>query len=209
MNKDIRPDKTSPAYLKKTKSGGLFVGFLYVLLFMSILGLGIWQSFESSYTDAKIKTNEDRLAIIEEQMNIADEFNNDSLTDISSSIQFLDKEVRKLWDLSNKRNKVNISKLLVSTAEIEASITQINESLDKYKTDLSTNTKKIKKLEPSLSNINDIQLTLKTIETQLILVDDSVQALNNYKKQLNQSILEIQTEISALQQQEQLEEPLN
>ena len=209
MNKDIRPDKTSPAYLKKTKSGGLFVGFLYVLLFMSILGLGIWQSFESSYTDAKIKTNEDRLAIIEEQMNIADEVNNDSLTDISSSIQFLDKEVRKLWDLSNKRNKVNISKLLASTAEIEASITQINESLDKYKTDLSSNTKKINKLESSLSNINDIQLTLKTIETQLILVDDSVQALNNYKKQLNQSILEIQTEISALQQQEQLEEPLN
>ena len=209
MNKDIRPDKTSPAYLKKTKSGGLFVGFLYVLLFMSILGLGIWQSYESSYTDAKIKTNEDRLAIIEEQMNIADEVNNDSLTDISSSIQFLDKEVRKLWDLSNKRNKVNISKLLASTAEIEASITQINESLDKYKTDLSSNTKKINKLEPSLININDIQLTLKTIETQLILVDDSVQALNNYKKQLNQSILEIQTEISALQQLEKIEEPLN
>ena len=75
--------------------------------------------------------------------------------------------------------------------------------------DLSSNTKKINELEPSLSNIDDIQLTLKTIETQLILVDDSVQALNNYKKQLNQSILEIQTEISALQQQEQLEEPLN
>ena len=209
MNKDIRPDKTSPAYLKKTKSGGLFVGFLYVLLFMSILGLGIWQNFESSYTDSKIKTNEDRLAIIEEQMNIADEVNNDSLTDISSSIQFLDKEVRKLWDLSNKRNKVNISKLLASTAEIEASITQINESLDRYKTDLSSNTKKINKLEPSLSNINDIQLTLKNIETQLILVDDSVQALNNYKKQLNQSILEIQTEISTLQQLEKIEESIN
>jgi chromosome segregation ATPase len=209
MNKDIRPDKTSPAYLKKTKPGGLFVGFLYVLLFMSILGLGIWQSFESSYTKAKIKTNEDRLAIIEEQMNIADEVNNDSLTDISSSIQFLDKEVRKLWDLSNKRNKVNISKLLASTAEIETSITQINKSLDKYRIDLSSNTKKINELQPSLSNIDDIQLTLKTIETQLILVDDSVQALNNYKKQLNQSILEIQTEISALQQPEKLEEPLN
>ena len=208
MNKDIRPDKTSPAYLKKTKSGGLFVGFLYVLLFMSILGLGIWQSFESSYTETKIKTNEDRLAIIEEQMNIADEVNNDSLTDISSSIQFLDKEVRKLWDLSNKRNKVNISKLLASTAEIEASITKINESLDVYKISLSSNTKKIQDLELSLDDIEDMRLTLKTIETQLILVDDSVQALNNYKKQLNQSILEIQTELSALQQTK-VEEFLN
>ena len=209
MNKDMRPDKTSPAYLKKTKSGGLLVGFLYVLLFMSILGLGIWQSIESSYTETKIKTNEDRLAIIEEQMNIADEVNNDSLTDISSSIQFLDKEVRKLWDLSNKRNKVNISKLLASTAEIEASITQINEMLDKYKIDLSTNTKKINEFLPSINEIGDIQMTLKTIETQLILVDDSVQALNNYKKQLNQSILEIQTEISILQQLEQNIEPTN
>ena len=209
MNKDIRPDKTSPAYLKKTKSGGLFAGFLYVLLFMSILGLGIWQSFESTYTEAKIKTNEDRLAIIEEQMNIADEVNNDSLTDISSSIQFLDKEVRKLWDLSNKRNKVNISKLLASTTKIETSIAQINESLDRYKIDLAANTKKINELQPSLSNIDDIKLTLKTIETQLILVDDSVQALNNYKRQLNQSILEIQTEISAMQQLEKIEEPLN
>ena len=39
------------------------------------------------------------------------------------------------------------------------------------------------------------------IETQLILIDDSVQALNNYKKQLNQSISEIQTEISLMNQE--------
>ena len=209
MNKDIRPDKPSPAYLKKTKSGGLLVGFLYVLLFMSILGLGIWQSFESSYTESKIKTNEDRLAIIEEQMNIADEINNDSMSDISSSIQFLDKEVRKLWDLSNKRNKVNISKLLASTSELEAAISGINESLDRYRSDLSINSKMINDLEPSIKEIDDIQLALKSIETQLILVDDSVQALNNYKRQLNQSILEIQTELSTLKQLDEIAEPLN
>ena len=205
MNKDIRPDKASPAYLKKTKSGGLFVGFLYVLLFMSILSLGIWQSFESNYTKSKIKTNEDRLALIEEQMNIADEVNNDSLTDISSSIQFLDKEVRKLWDLSNKRNKVNITKLLTTTAELQKSITNINKSLETYEIDLSINTKKINELELSTGEINDMQITLKTIETQLMLVDDSVQALNNYKKQLNQSILEIQTQLTLLQQQKNQE----
>jgi prefoldin subunit 5 len=209
MNKDIRPDKSSPAYLKKTKSGGLLAGFLYVLLFMSILGLGIWQSFESSYTESKIKTNEDRLAIIEEQMNIADEINNDSMSDISSSIQFLDKEVRKLWDLSNKRNKVNISKLLASTSELEAAISGINESLDRYRSDLSINTKMINDLEPSIKEMDDIQLALKSIETQLILVDDSVQALNNYKRQLNQSILEIQTELSTLKQLDEIAEPLN
>src|SRR6056300_1222712 len=155
MNKDIRPDKTSPAYLKKTKSGGLFVGFLYVLLFMSILGLGIWQSFESSYTGTKIQTNQDRLAIIEEQMNIADEVNNDSLTDISSSIQFLDKEIRKLWDLSNKRNKVNISKLTASNNDLEKSIEDINQLLLEYKKNIDANTSFIDENSASLSEIKD------------------------------------------------------
>ena len=209
MKKDIRPDKTSPAYLKKTKSGGLFVGFLYVLLFMSILALGIWQSFESSYTESKIKTNEDRLAIIEEQMNIADEVNNDSLTDISTSIQFLDKEVRKLWDLSNKRNKVNITKLLASTEKLEASITNINKSMKSYQKDLSKNIKNINNLQSSVKKIDDIQLALKSIETQLMLVDDSVKALNNYKKQLNQSIIEIQTELTIMQEPEDLQQSSN
>ena len=107
-------------------------------------------------------------------------------------------------------NPISIQSMTnTNTLDVLSTVTQINELLDKYKIDLSSNTKKINELEPSLSNIDDIQLTLKSIETQLILVDDSVQALNNYKKQLNQSILEIQTEISALKQLEQLEEPLN
>ena len=62
---------------------------------------------------------DDRLSLIEEQINIVDETNNDSMTDITSSIQFLDKEVRKLWDLSNKRNKVNIQNLSNKTEEIQ------------------------------------------------------------------------------------------
>ena len=67
----------------------------------------------------------------------------------------------------------------------------------------------INDLEPSIKEIDDIQLALKSIETQLILVDDSVQALNNYKRQLNQSILEIQTELSTLKQLDEIAEPLN
>ena len=209
MNKDIRSDKTSPAYLKKTKSGGLFVGFLYVLLFMSILSLGIWQSFESGYTESRIKTNEARLAIIEEQMNIADEINNDSMTDISSSIQFLDKEVRKLWDLSNKRNKVNINKLLDLTNKHESSIDRINKSLNNFTNSIEVNKNNIDKIKLSVDKLDKLQFKLKAIETQLMLIDDSVQALDNYKKQLNQSIIEIQTELIILKNENIVIAPSN
>ena len=201
MNKDIRPDKTSPAYLKNKNSGGLFKGFLYVLLFMSILGLAIWQNYVSSSTGSKIQSTEDRLAIIEEQMNIADEVNNDSLTDISSSIQFLDKEIRKLWDLSNKRNKVNISKLAASNSDLEKSIIEINQLLSEYKTSIDANSLYIAEADSLIFKIENIESKLKSLETQFMILDDSVQALNNYKKQLNQSILEIQTEISIINQE--------
>ena len=201
MNKDIRPDKTSPAYLKNKNSGGLFKGFLYVLLFMSILGLAIWQNYISSSTGSKIQSTEDRLAIIEEQMNIADEVNNDSLTDISSSIQFLDKEIRKLWDLSNKRNKVNISKLTASNSDLEKSIKEINQLLSEYKISIDANALYIAEADSLISKIVNIESKLKSLETQFMILDDSVQALNNYKKQLNQSILEIQTEISIINQE--------
>ena len=209
MNKDNRPDKTSPAYLNNKNSGGLFKGFLYVLLFMSILGLALWQNYASSSSESKIKSAEDRLAIIEEQMNIADEINNDSLTDISSSIQFLDKEIRKLWDLSNKRNKVNISKLTDSNNDLKESIKDINQLLSDYKKNIESNTRFISEVEPTIVKLEDIERKLKLLETQLMIIDDSVQALNNYKKQLNQSILEIQTEISILNQENEVIDILN
>jgi len=209
MNKDIRPDKTSPAYLKKNNSGGLFRGFLYVLLFMSILSLAIWQNYISKSIGSKIISSEDRLAIIEEQMNIADEINNDSLTDISSSIQFLDKEIRKLWDLSNKRNKANISKLTASNNDLEKSIEDINQLLLEYKKNIDANTSFIDENSASLSELKSMKIKLKSLETQLMLLDDSVQALNNYKKQLNQSILEIQTEISTMNQETEVVDILN
>ena len=209
MNKDIRPDKTSPAYLKKNNSGGLFRGFLYVLLFISILSLAIWQNYISNSIGLKITSSEDRLAIIEEQMNIADEINNDSLTDISSSIQFLDKEIRKLWDLSNKRNKVNISKLTANNNNLEKSINDINQLLSEYKKNIDANTSFIEEGRASFSELKTMQIKLKSIETQLMLLDDSVQALNNYKKQLNQSILEIQTEISIMNREDEVVDILN
>lgn len=204
----MKPDKTSPAYLKQASSGGLFVGFLYVLVFMSILSLGIWQSYESKSIQESFKSLDERMIVIEEQINIADETNNDSLSDISSSIQFLDKEVRKLWDLSNKRNKANITKLIASTKDLENSIKSINSLLDtstkaiKDNQEIITaNTDSLDSLKFSESELADIQSRLQTIGTQLILIDDSVQALNNYKKQLNQTIAEIQTEITAMNQE--------
>ena len=198
----MKPNKSSPAYLKKKNSGGLFVGFLYVLVFMSILALGIWQNFETNAKKKSLESIYQRLGVIEEQINIADEVNNDSLTDISASIQFLDKEVRKLWDLSNKRNKVNISKLIDTTnsindsiENIELSLKEASERIKSNKLIISETSQDLIDLSENNSQIKDLDAAIRLLETQMILMDDSVIALNNYKTQLNQTISEIQTQI--------------
>ena len=206
MASKLKVTKNLPSYLEKSSKGGLLIGFIYVISFMSILFLAIWQTFESENNKSSMKLVDERLSLIEEQINIVDETNNDSMTDITSSIQFLDKEIRKLWDLSNKRNKVDIQKLTEQTNEIENLLLTIRNDIEINQKNLlstqdsvSKNIKKIDDLGLSSEDLISLKLSLNNIDTQLILLDDSVQALNNYRNQLNQVILEIQTQISSVQ----------
>ena len=203
MSSKFKISRKIPSYLNRSSKGGLLVGFIYVIAFMSILFLAIWQTFESENNKSSMQIVDERLSLIEEQINIVDETNNDSMTDITSSIQFLDKEIRKLWDLSNKRNKVNIEKLINQTDEINKILTSVQNDIKNNQKDLEyskniifNNTAKIDELGLSSDDLISLKLSLTNIDTQLILLDDSVQALNNYKNQLNQVILEIQTQIS-------------
>ena len=200
----MKVERKFPEYLKRPNNGGLLVGFIYVLVFMSILFLWIWQTFETENDKSLLNTIDERLNLIEEQINIVDETNNDTITDISSSIQFLDKEVRKLWDLSNKRNKVNIQKLSDQAIKIEEILQKLQTDVDSNQTNLlkmrnsiETNMQNIENLGLSEEDLNSIRMNISSIDTQLMLLDDTVQALNNYKNQLNQTILEIQTQISS------------
>ena len=208
MNSKLKKEDKLPSYLRRSSKGGLLVGFIYVIAFMSILFLAIWQTFESENNKSEMQLVDDRLSLIEEQINIVDETNNDSMTDITSSIQFLDKEVRKLWDLSNKRNKVNIQNLSNKTEEIQELLNTIKIDIKENQTnllslqnDIVINISKIDELVLSSDDLEELRQKLNNINTQLILLDDSVQALNNYKNQLNQAILEIQTQVSSIQSQ--------
>lgn len=206
MDRDIKVNKKLPSYLERAGSSGLLVGFIYVVAFMSILLLGIWQTFESENNKSTLTTIDERISLIEEQINIVDETNNDSMTDITSSIQFLDKEIRKLWDLSNKRNKVDIKKLTEQFSKIDKLFTKLQKdveanqlNLNSMKKNIDLNLSKIDELGLSAEDLQSLRLSLSNINTQLMLLDDSVQALNNYKNQLNQVILEIQTQVSSIQ----------
>ena len=205
MNSEIKVDKPSPSYLKHSNNGGLFVGLVYVLVLMSILALALWQNSEVDKKNKAIATLDERIALLEEQLSLSDENNTDSMAGISASLQFLDKEVRKLWDLSNKRNKVDIKKLKENTELINTDLNVLNEEIGQLKELISQTNKEvdfIRKLNnqsnKDIDNLKTLPIQLNNLETKLMLAEDSIQALESYKKQINQTILEIQSEISNL-----------
>jgi len=176
-----------------------------VVVLMSILALALWQNSEVDKKNKAIVILDERIALLEEQLSLADENNTDSMTGISASLQFLDKEVRKLWDLSNKRNKVDIKKLKENTELINTDLNVLNEELGQLKELISKTNKEadlIRKLsKQSNEDINSLKalpIEINNLETKLMLAEDSIQALESYKKQINQTILEIQSEISNL-----------
>ena len=201
---EIRSAK-SDAYLKKSSSSNFFASFIFLLILIGIFALAYWQSIEAKNIDKSILDLDNRLMVLEDQLKLVDEINNDSLTGISANIQFLDKEIRKLWDLSNKRNKVNIAALQKNQESLMVDLSILNKSVSDIDNDFKFTKSEIASLKQLsdenssiLDNLSSYEEKIKLIETQLFFIEDNIQALENYKKQINQVLLEIQTDLTQI-----------
>jgi hypothetical protein len=148
---------------------------------------------------------ESRLAILEEQLQLADSTSTEFLSDINTQLQFLDKEIRKLWDLSNKRNKANISKLTLDMSKQskllkDIAITQTNDQkniqkIDEHLKKLDEAAKKLTQLNQSNSST---EAKLLELNRNLLLLEETVQAFDSYRKQNNELMQELQLQVSKI-----------
>ena len=203
MNMKISATKDGESHINKSSSG-LFLGIVFVLLLISILALFMWVNELSKASREVISEVESRILILEEQLQLADSTSTEFLSDINSQLQFLDKEIRKLWDLSNKRNKVNIAKLTQdigkhSTALKEIAMTQTNDQ---------TNIKAIQNLSQKLQNriselakANQESTTIKNkideLNKSVLLLEENIQAFDSYRRQNNEMLQDIQLQLNA------------
>jgi|TARA_Y100000992_G_scaffold298413_1_gene263523 hypothetical protein len=189
-------------------SNGLFLGVVFVLLLIGILALSLWVS-ELSRASSNVNSKvESRLSILEEQLQLADSTSTEFLSDINSQLQFLDKEIRKLWDLSNKRNKVNITRLMQdvskhSTALKEIAMTQTNDQ--KNINAIKNESQKLMTSINKLAELNKDQLSSQNkiveLNKSVLLLEETVQAFDLYRKQNNELLQEMQLQISSIKTQ--------
>ena len=201
MNMKISATKDEDSYINKSSSG-LFLGVVFVLLLIGILALSLWVSELSNASNTVNSEVESRLSILEEQLQLADSTSTEFLSDINSLLQFLDKEIRKLWDLSNKRNKVNIAKLTQdvtkhSTALKEIAMTQTNDQININA--IKNESQKLRLLIDELSAASKENLTVQNkiaeLNKSVLLLEENLQAFDSYRRQNNEMLQEMQLKI--------------
>ena len=208
QDQEIKVNKEDSNFLNSQKqSGGLFLGFIFVLILSSILALALWINQISETNNETIKGYEERIGILEEQLSIVDSVNTDSMTGIASQLQFLDKEIRKLWDLSNKRNKVQIQEITKQVDVINKSIKLIEDTTGTLSLansdDIKDLTNKLSSIEADNKSIDKIYKDLKSLNTDFLLLEESIQAFDNYRKQNNEYIIQLQNKIRLLENNSQ------
>lgn len=186
-------------------SSGLFLGVVFVLLLCGILALSLWVSEISRSSNEINDLVESRLSILEEQLQLADSTSTEFLSDINTQLQFLDKEIRKLWDLSNKRNKVNISKLtldLNKQSNLLKSIAATQTNDQKNIQDIVSQLARLGQAAKNLSQLSEknsiTESKLIELNKSLLLLEETVQAFDSYRKQNNELMQELQLEISSI-----------
>ena len=205
MTMKISATKNGDSQINKSSSG-LFLGIVFVLLLIGILALSLWVSELSKASDSINSKVESRLSILEEQLQLADSTSTEFLSDINTQLQFLDKEIRKLWDLSNKRNKANIAKLTQDISKHAAALKEIAATQTNDQTNINSiknESQKLRSLIDELSQANKENLIAQNkiaeLNKSILLLEETVQAFDAYRKQNNEMLQDMQLKILSIE----------
>ena len=203
MTDKISPEDFQRIYKVVEDKGGIVLAIVFVALLFGILFLSLWVGQISKNTGVNTTDLESRLIQLEEEFQLADEVSTEFLTDTGAQLQFLDKEIKKLWDLSNKRNKVNIQKIFTELDAIKKQNRAVTQSLNQLRASSVNASKELKELNDIIRRLNieseefkAIAQQINALQRRMLVMDETIQAFDNFRRQTNQSIVDIQTLIN-------------
>ena len=207
-NKDIKPVRSEAASnrgQRRIKGGSmLFSSAITVVNTVGIILLGFWFFNTSGNQQQAGKSFIERISMLEENIALQSVKVDDLNESNTQDLKFINKEIRKLWDLSNKRNRKNISQNLNSIESIEEKL----DLLDKeYKTisakqrSLNLELAKLDKMHQRLSqSIGTVSSSSQGdgIEERLVDLEEATKSMDLYRTQVNQSILSLKQKLNDL-----------
>jgi len=206
---DIKPVRSEALDNRKKRNIGgsslLFISLLGLINLGGLVILGLWFFNASGYQQETGQSFVQRISFLEEEISSMKAVNEESIDSLEEQTKFIDKEIRKLWDLSNKRNRKNIDSLTIQLTEAKTSFEKLFKSNNSILAKQRARALEIAKLEKvqadlkiKLTNLNALSES-SDISEKLKSQEDAIAAFDAYRKQVNRALLELEEKLDKLQ----------
>ncbi len=206
---DIKPVRSEALDNRKKRNIGgsslLFISLLGLINLGGLVILGLWFFNASGYQQETGQSFVQRISFLEEEISSMKAVNEESIDSLEEQTKFIDKEIRKLWDLSNKRNRKNIDSLTIQLTEVKTSFEKIFKSNNSILAKQRARALEIAKLEKvqadlkvKLTNLNALSES-SDISEKLKSQEEAIAAFDAYRKQVNRALLELEEKLDKLQ----------
>ena len=202
MNQDELKGKKSDRDLSTRK---IFVSsqvppkdfFFYLIVAGIILATFAWTFFGiSSQQDNLVKIN-NRLITLEENVQTSSDSSEENIETLLADLKIINREIRKLWDLSNKKNKKDISVLSEQNKVISDEIFEVQNSSASNTESLEEIDASLKNIKARLAKLSSFELNSNTFAERLVELEEAIEAVDAYRKQTNQTIADLQDQLSS------------
>ena len=203
--KPVRPEPASNRGQRKTRgSGVLFSSTLTVINSIGLIVLFLW-FFNTSGNQQQAGQNfVERISLLEETSEITQDQLDEFRGELDDDLKFVNKEIRKLWDLSNKRNRKNISANLNSIEKLKESLVDISKKDEAFaakqramSVELAKVIKFQEKANENYASLSD-QSGSAIGSDQIKEIEESLESFNAYRVQVNKSLIELRQKINDL-----------
>ena len=171
--------------------------FFYLVVSTIVLATFSWTYFGiSSQQDNLVKIN-NRLISLEENIQLSSDSSEESIETLLADLKIVNREIRKLWDLSNKRNKKDISILTEQNKVISDEIFEVQNSSASNTESLAEIDASLKNIKTRLAKLSSFELNSNTFAERLAELEEAIEAVDAYRKQTNQTIADLQDQLSS------------
>ena len=208
-NQDIKPvrsEAVSNRGQRRVKGGSmLFSSTITIVNTIGIVLLGLWFFNTSGSQQQAGQSFIERISMLEENISTQSSKVDDLIETNSQDLKFINKEIRKLWDLSNKKNRKSIAQNLNSIESIEETLGALDKeykTLSAKQRSLNLELAKLEKMQEKLSESLDIQSPFsegENLEDRLSDLEEATKSMDLYRTQVNQSILSLKEKLNDLE----------
>ena len=205
----IKPQRSNTSIRSKIRifktSNRILLTFLVILNLLMTIILGVWIY---SFYDNQFQTGkglQDRILSIESNLEKGDDSLQEIVEDIDVHLDLIDHEVRKLWDISNKRNKNSILEIQNYLDQVKETVSSIHKSLNTNSAKLRTKELEIKSLNKSLRELKTSFVKFSSSNPQdkffirLKDIEGSIDAINGSRIQMNKRLINLSERIDKIE----------